>query len=348
MSTGVPWPEADALFRRDDGWLGTDDAYSVPLGKDRTLWLFGDTFLGPRATGRAAAGFVANSIAVQSGLDPSTASLDRWPVDPGCGPMFASEIEGEWLWPLDGIRLGAAVLVFLMRVRSSRPDLPSSTDAWEAEGSLSFFEVVGTTARLVADPDLPPAQWRPVPVEMPDAGGAALGTALLLDGDHVLAWAQRAGYARLARWAAASAAVGDIANPQWWCGEDGWRPDVADAVPVLDAVPTEFTVHRHDAATLVLTQVGDPVGRGVLEIRSAPYPEGPWSAPVEIYRPPEIGRPDTITYAGKAHPELAGGGLVVTYASIRLTRAATLADESVYVPRFARVDLDKALERNAR
>lgn len=343
MPTAAPWPEADELFRRDDRWLGSDDAYSVPLGGDRTLWLFGDTFLGPRSTGRAAAGFVANTVAVQTGLDPATAALQRWPLEPESGPMFASDVDGEWLWPLDGVRLGSALLLFLMRVRSSRPDLPSGDSAWDAEGSLGFFEVVGTAARLVDDPDAALPQWRPVDVAVPPSNGAILGTALLADGEHLLTWAYRAGEALLARWPVAQAAVGALMAPQWWCGRRGWDDDVALAVAVADGLPTEFTVHRHPTGALVLTCVTDPIGHGVVDVRVAARPEGPWSDPVEVYRPPEAGRPDTICYAGKAHPELAGGGLVVTYATIRLTRTATLADESVYVPRFSRVDLDEPL-----
>jgi len=348
MPTGQPWPEADELFRRDDAWLGTDDAYSVPLGGDRTLWLFGDTFLGARSAGRRAAGFVANTVGVQTGLDPSSATVERWPIEPSMGPMFPTDEPAEWLWPLDGVRVGDSLLVFLMRVRSSRPDLPSGAEAWAAEGSLGFFDVVGTAARLVSNPDSSPAQWRPVTLGMPETAGAALGTALLVDGDHLLAWAERSGHALLARWPVREVAAGEIGRPDWWCGDQGWQPDPTRAVAVIDEVPTEFTVHRHDAATLVLTQVGDPVGRGVVELRAAPRPEGPWSDPVRAYRPPETGRADTIAYAGKAHPELTGGGLVVTYASIRLTREATLADESVYFPRFARVDVDAVLGESGR
>jgi hypothetical protein len=348
MATAAPWPAADALFRRDPGWLGTDDAYSVPLGDGRTLWLFGDTFLGRGEDGRAAAGFVANTVGVQTGLDPSTALLARRPVDAAAGAMFPADVDGEWLWPLDGVRLGSALLVFLMRVRSSRPDLPSGADAWAAEGSLGFFDVVGATARFVADADAPLAQWRPTPAALPDAAGAVLGTAVLVDGEHLLAWAQRSGDALLARWPVADAAAGRLIRPQWWCGAQGWTDDVAAAVAAVEDVPTEFTVHRHDDRRLLLIQVGDPIGRGVVELRTASRPEGPWSAPVEVYRPPETGRPDTLCYAGKAHPELVpsdsgDGELVVTYASIRTTRAATLADESVYWPRFARVDVDAAL-----
>ena len=37
-------------FAYTQGWLGADDAYSIPLGPDRSLWLFGDTFVGTPAT----------------------------------------------------------------------------------------------------------------------------------------------------------------------------------------------------------------------------------------------------------------------------------------------------------
>ncbi|MEA2698994.1 MAG: hypothetical protein QOI66_3265, partial [Myxococcales bacterium] len=43
--TAAAWPDADALFRRDPRWLGGDAAFSVALGGDRILWLFGDSFI---------------------------------------------------------------------------------------------------------------------------------------------------------------------------------------------------------------------------------------------------------------------------------------------------------------
>ena len=36
------WPH----FPYASGWLGGDGAYSIPLSPTRTLWLFGDTFIG--------------------------------------------------------------------------------------------------------------------------------------------------------------------------------------------------------------------------------------------------------------------------------------------------------------
>jgi hypothetical protein len=337
-SVGRAWEAADALLTRDGSWVGTDDAYSVPLGDDRTLWLFGDTFLGDRAEGRAAAGFVSNTVAVQSGLDPSTATLMRWPLDPADGAVFVAADAGEWLWPLHGIRLGAGALLFFMRVTSTRPELATHAEAWEQEGSLGFFRVVGAAARWVDDVDIHPREWRPRTVALPDGEGV-LGTAVLGDEDHVYAYAYRAGDALLARWTREEASAHDLLSPQWWAGAHGWHDDPVLAVPVMSGVVTEFTVHRHRDGRFLHVQVGDPLDPAV-EVRAAPRPEGPWSLASPVYTPPEAGREGVIAYAGKAHPELVSDDpddLVVTYASIALTREATLADESVYWPRFARV-----------
>ncbi len=51
-------------FPYQDGWLGADSAYSVPLSERETLWLFGDTFVGePGQPDRRGARFIHNSIA---------------------------------------------------------------------------------------------------------------------------------------------------------------------------------------------------------------------------------------------------------------------------------------------
>ena len=54
-------------FPYKDGWLGGDAAYSVRLGDGRSLWLFGDTFVGkPGASDRKGAAMIANSVALST------------------------------------------------------------------------------------------------------------------------------------------------------------------------------------------------------------------------------------------------------------------------------------------
>ena len=52
-------------FPYEQGWLGADDAYSVPIGQGKSVWLFGDTFAGDVANrDRNKTTMVRNSVGV--------------------------------------------------------------------------------------------------------------------------------------------------------------------------------------------------------------------------------------------------------------------------------------------
>jgi hypothetical protein len=100
-----PWPEADALFRTDPKWLGSDDAYSVDLGNGRTLWLFDDSLISRTFMNtRRLATMIRNSVAIQSGTDPSAASIEfTWRTRKGKPTSFFPEDGETWFWPGHGI-----------------------------------------------------------------------------------------------------------------------------------------------------------------------------------------------------------------------------------------------------
>jgi len=187
------WPEADALFRADPTWRGADAAYSVPLSGDRTLWLFGDTFVGPS---RDRAVMVHNTIGIQHGPDPSTAVLEtRMGGSPSAPEPFFPAPAGTWLWPMAGTRVSGGALVFFMRVRSARPDLPTVLDAWRKEGSLRFFEVFDWTAAHVSDVDGPVEGWRVRMLDTPPAVNRIMpGAGATTDGTHLYAYGWRDGH----------------------------------------------------------------------------------------------------------------------------------------------------------
>ena len=72
--TATAWPEADKMFRSDPRWLGADAAFSLDLGNGRVLWTFGDTLVARKFRDtRKSASFVRNTVAVETGYDPSRA-----------------------------------------------------------------------------------------------------------------------------------------------------------------------------------------------------------------------------------------------------------------------------------
>ena len=55
-----------------------------------------------------------------------------------------------------------------------------------------------------------------------------------------------------------------------------------------------------------------------------------------IFRPPEYERPKVMIYSAKAHPQLTGADLVMTYATNTFEFSEHLADSLIYYPHFVR------------
>src|SRR4051812_12940174 len=123
--TGSPWPEADKLFHREPDWLGSDDAYSIDLGGGRVLWLFGDTFIATsKARVRRESRMVRNSIGVQQGYDPSSASIRfYWKTAEQKPASFFPEEGESWFWPVHGAVVNGRLLLMLMQVERSNKGL---------------------------------------------------------------------------------------------------------------------------------------------------------------------------------------------------------------------------------
>ncbi len=332
-----PWPEADAAFQRDRRWLGGDACYSVPLGHDRILWLFGDSFVDPQGRAdRRRSSMVRNTIALQQGADPSRARIAfHWGEGDGGEPLpfFAdAEVDGERLgvWPLHGVRVGQGPLLLFQTLVRNTP------------GQGLGFMIAGWRVLRVDDPDAPPPAWRMAATPpVPSPPGAMMGTAAWLDGDHLLALGSNGQpwhpgilcRFRLADLAALRAA------PEWWDGH-AFHGDAAPAVVLPQAGP-ECSLHP------------DPRGRGWLHLHSrgfgsttlavsrAPSPTGPFAQPRDVFTPPENARTRPFVYAGKAHPELDGGGaLVATYAANAFDFGDLFTDtgqRELYWPRFVRL-----------
>lgn len=331
MKSAVAWPEADRLFRDAPNWHGGDSAYSVDLGNERVLWMFGDSFVGSvdRPGSRAGSRMVRNSVAIQHGYDPTVASMTFYfgRTDGEPSPFFVHP-GSHWLWPGDGVRFTSGPLLLTFAVVSD-----SSTGLG--------FETVGSTAFLVENPDAAPPLWSMRQIEMPPHElGVQLGAgALLKEAGWLYAFApvEPGNHdVYLARWLLEDAERGDLSSPQWWSG--GWGNEWATATAVTLDVQTEFTVHRATDGWLALVTV-DGFGGSNVTVRTAERPEGPWSQPRVVLRPEVSERDGILVYSAKAHPELAGGNVVITYCTNHLDFATMAGDMEVYFPRFARIPL---------
>jgi hypothetical protein len=350
---GRAFPEAEAIFHKDPRWLGADAALSIPLGRDRILWLFGDTFIAKsRAYSRKQSEMVRNTIAIQQGSDLRTASIKfYWGLDrDGTPGSFFPEQGERWFWPGHGIRLDdGPLIIFLYGIV-------------ETPGENLGFASARYAVAIIDDPDAPAETWRPLIVEGgSSAFDASPATAVVRDGDWIVAVAIRqegthAG--ALVRWPADELARGDLSGAEWWAGEPrGWVAEAAlgpdGPAFVIDDAGSECSLHWDARVEAFVHIASYGFGATTIGLRTAPALTGPWSRQILVYHPPESDGRRPFVYAAKGHPELIGpdaADLVVTYAANSFEFGDLFSPEgqrSLYWPRFVAVPLGPVLEAAA-
>lgn len=330
------WREADQLFHHDAHWLGGDVASSVNLGGGRILWLFGDSWIDPTGSGmRQNAHMVSNSVAIQSGANPATATISfYWGATADGRPAAKFPDRGdESLWFGNGVRVGDRLVLFFGRtIRNT--------------GTGLGFQQVGWTAIMLENPDDEPAEWRTRSLATPaNPLGIGVGFAAVFQlGEQVYALGAadpvKSHPVYAARWPAEQVRRGNLMQPEWWAGQQrGWVPDSSSMPrwPIFENGQTELTVHVDKDKQIFLAVQTKGFGRADVTMRAAPTLEGTWSAPRLLYRPPEYYRPNVMIYAGKSHPHLEGADLVLTYATNTFEFSEHLTDSAIYYPRFVQL-----------
>jgi hypothetical protein len=315
----APDPYFNSLFTRTDGWTGGDGTLSVPLGDGRTLWLFGDSFLGkvnPDGTRPEDAPLVRNCIVVQDGdaLSPRTGGNREMPA-----AFFPPLPPGEWCWPADATVQNQKVLVMLHSFRQGRPQL------WD-------WQWIGTAVAELGLPELDIERITPLAV----SNGVMYATILeRADATYIFGVQARGS----ARWMhVARAPPGDFLGPWEFFDGEGWSADPAVTRPVLEGVSTQFGVAALSGGLALVTMDNRvPFGADLVMYRSA-APQGPWHGPCRLYRAPEAGAA-IVAYNPFLHPQFTSGGrLLVSYNLNHIKDPTALyRDAAIYRPRFVRV-----------
>ncbi len=345
--TGHAFTEAEVLFHRDPRWLGADAALSVPLANGRTVWLFGDTFIAKsKAHVRSESEMVRNTVAIQTGEDPRTASISfHWRQDRDGSPASFFPERGErWYWPGHGIRLDEGPLIIFLYAIVATPGLGLG------------FAGAGYAVAVINDPDASADTWNPRVFDIaPSTFDAVPATAVVQDGAYIVAVAIRqegthAG--ALVRYPTGLLQEGVVDGAEWWAGDErGWVPEsslgAAGPAFVLNDAGSECSLHWDERTGSFIHLASYGFGASTIGLRTAPALTGPWSSPVVVYRPPESEGPRPFVYAAKAHPELVGpdaADLVVTYATNSFEFGDLFTQQgarSLYWPRFVLVRVGK-------
>ncbi|MCS7223261.1 MAG: DUF4185 domain-containing protein [Armatimonadetes bacterium] len=338
-----PAPEWEAVLHNRQGWIGSDCAYSVDLGRERILWLFDDTFCGVIEQGRrvqATMEGIRNSVAIMRGRRAPTASVTffvRKDQDGKPCSFFTPPDGSGWFWFGDGLLVQDRLFLFLWQMISDpKPGTPE----------VFHFTLKGSSLAVISNPGDDPDRWMPTfhPIPFGSAGEVFWGGAVVRVGEWVYIYGLRVQESGKGRGlVVARVPANRMADFSHWrfYSSDGWSETLDRALVLVEDCQPELSVCYLPDKRVFLMVYSPSDLRSVILLRRAPSPVGPWSDPVVIYQCPEPARNSRVfCYAAKAHPEISEPGeLVVTYATNSFRFQDLLDDASLYFPRFLRLFL---------
>ncbi len=330
-------PEWDQYLQNTNGWIGADVAFSVPLGTNKTLWLFGDTFVGKARDGkRIQAKMIHSSIAVQR---LGEAPRFFYPMDKNHhAESFIKSLDAKnYFWLNDGVRTDKGLYIFLQQI------------AW-INNTAWGFKNVGTWLAFVENPDDPPSHWKISKRKLPftTLGGnqdVVMGCEILQSGGYIYTYGYSnhtndtsTKYVILAR--APEDSFDDLDSWEYF-SHGNWVKDFQQSSPIFSGVGAEGSVSWQPLLQKFVFVYTEGIG-GKIVMRTADAPEGLWSGPITLYHAPEMHiSPQVFSYAGKGHPELsATNELIISYASNSEGLSEVANDARIYYPRFIRVTFD--------
>lgn len=322
----VPAPAYNLAFTASGpGWTGGDQGISVEVPEGRTLWLFGDSFIGTVAPDRSrppgSSVMVRNAAVLQSAAGLQTLV--------GAGPdgpeAWLKPPEPDlWYWPQDGFVHGGDLYLVCLTMRATGTG-----------GVFGFAFVRNDLVRV----DL--ATWEQTGRVPYPSAGYLYGAEVLEHAGYryVYGIEERAAGKRMVISRIPAFAQPGTVPPAYWDGA-GWSADPAAALPMLDALSTIYSVFpAPDGDGFRLLSQEDFLSDRIHGWR-APSPEGPFTDKTLLLRTPQDGG-DRFTYNAIAHPHLrrADGSVLVSWSSNSFDFTDLFEDADAYRPWFAWVPL---------
>ena len=329
-----PSDQINTFFTKDKAWRGADGASSIDLGKGKVLWLFSDGFICSDSSGtRSKSTMIRNSVAIQDRYDLKTASVKFYWRKQGPHPQsFFNKPGKEWFWTGHGTLVKDKLIIFLMNVHQVKTGLG--------------FEVSGWSAALISNPQDDPLKWKMKYIDAPETFGTIAGSAAVVqDKDYLYAFgAVEPGTHEvyLLRWKLNDIYNGNLAKPEWR-SNGSWiiRKTMKPLPTKLFAGATEYSIHYDSSLKKFIQVQSFGFGESKIGLRLSDSLQGPWTEAYLFYTPEYNGIKKPFMYSAKAHPELTGDGIYITYNVNSFDFDEVLANETIYFPKFVRMKITK-------
>jgi hypothetical protein len=291
----------NAMFRKDiGGWVAADATFSIYLPDGRTLWLFGDTFIGKeKVDGSIAPGavMIRNSAVIQDG--DSLRTLYRGtPASPD-DFIPTDNPDSTWYWPEHGLVFNDTLRIFVSRFRPN------------PEGPAGFqFAFDGNDIANFTWPGIEFINSIPIPYY--DINKVIYGDRILADSIFLYVYGRKEesnsiSYPHLAR-----ARADDLFGPWEFSAGSSWANDPAWSFRINSfQVSQQYGVFKHEGKYILLTQ--DIWFSTKIWSFTSLSPKGPWDNKTMIYDTPKLAD-DAFTYNAYPHPQFDDNNqLLVSY-----------------------------------
>jgi hypothetical protein len=313
-------------FPDQDGWYGGDGAYSIPLDEQRTLWLFGDTFVAHEAGRKDRIGMevVMGTTLAISRCSAKAEFQIQYYLKKKNGIFVSSFGETEWLWPQDPFIADTTLYIPLLIIEA----LPESPQPFNFK--IAGHKIVRIKDYRADDPHHWTIEYLNWTNALPE-GIEALATTSVVHHDYVYffpLYRISKDKTNIAGNILARIPIIKLNTPAEaleYLNRDGvWEKKFTPETVkiVLHATVSELSVRYHpeDRQWMAVYLSPDDKGRRLL-YQTAPKLEGPWSKALPMLDAiPEVDPASplynkyTFCYAGKEHRQYAQNkNLVVTY-----------------------------------
>ena len=330
--------ETDKYFTNDFVWRGADGASSIDLDNGKVLWLFSDGFIcSDLSKSRKKSTMINNSVAIQDGYDLKTAPVKYyWGKSKKKPQAFFHIPEKFWFWTGHGVMIKDKLIIFLLKEHGIKTGIG--------------FEAFGWYAVLISNPNDEPSKWKIKYIEGPETYGYIAGSAAVLKDEKYLyaygAVEPATHEVYLLRWKLGEAYTGNIANPEWWI--NGKWAERKTRLPVPEPLfigGTEYSVHYDTLLKKFIQIQSFGFGEGKIGIRMSDSLQGRWTEPYMFYTPEYPGVKKPFMYAAKAHPELQGDGIYITYNVNSFDFGELIENQTIYFPKFILIKIVKREKR---
>jgi hypothetical protein len=319
------------------GWLASDATISLPLPDDKTLWLFGDSFIGEKngefGINPLKSKFINNSAILETGDDLTS-------LYGGTFENPSSFVPGEgadYFWPEHAVIENDIVKVFAIRIKNVDYGTPGFNfqvgTTYKASFKYPGFEQISTT-RFESVTD---STFR-------------FGACVIKSGQHTYIFGVKDTTAGIFTYPLPYLArVSESIEEPWefYAGSDTWSNDLADAVSIGNRGMSEsFYVYEKNGKFYLIMHEIWLVGE--LWILEADKITGPWNTKASggienrfaVIRKPAV----NLTYNLFAHPHFQNDGRILVSFNVNTSNFASIyTDTRNYRGRFYWLDVEGAV-----